>query len=85
MAAMSVKNSELMVGIYPPFDEYRTRHLTASERAVLRQLVVGSTNRHIAQQRNTSVCTVANQVRAIFTKLNVHSRSELAARLYGAA
>ena len=39
----------------------------------------------IAHRRHTSENTVANQVHAIFLKLGVHSRAELAARLQAKA
>lgn len=54
--------------------------LSIAERAVLVWLLEGATNADIAQQRGTSTRTVAKQVRAIFGKLQVDSRSELLAR-----
>jgi DNA-binding NarL/FixJ family response regulator len=55
--------------------------LTDAERQVVAHLVAGSTNGDIARRRGTSENTVANQVYAIFLKLGVRSRAELAARL----
>ena len=81
LAEVSVKGEDLLVGAYPLVNEDRIKGLTPAERAVLTDLVAGSTNRDIAQRRNTSEYTVANQVKAIFRKLEVSSRSELAVRL----
>jgi len=53
--------------------------LSPCERDVLRAVVRGDSNREIAESRGTSDRTVANQVQAIFRKLGVHSRCELAA------
>jgi DNA-binding NarL/FixJ family response regulator len=55
--------------------------LTPSEREVVSHLLCGSTNQDIAQQRGTSARTIANQVQAIFRKLHVQSRVELAIEL----
>ncbi|MBP8805012.1 MAG: helix-turn-helix transcriptional regulator [Kofleriaceae bacterium] len=58
-------------------------HLTEAERAIVRRIAAGDSNRAIADARGTSARTVANQVAAIFAKLGVASRSELLARLRG--
>jgi DNA-binding NarL/FixJ family response regulator len=52
--------------------------LTPSERAVLRALLAGATNGQIAARRGVSPRTVANQVAALFRKVRVHSRLDLA-------
>ena len=52
--------------------------LSPCEREVLLAAVRGDSNREIAQARGKSERTVANQVQAIFRKLDVHSRGELA-------
>lgn len=54
--------------------------LTEAEREVLRRILRGESNAEIAAARQTSLRTVANQVGAIFRKLGVSSRGELAAR-----
>lgn len=54
--------------------------LTTVERAVLRLIVDGESNRGIAERRGTSVRTVANQVAAMYRKFGASSRTELAAR-----
>jgi len=55
--------------------------LTLAEREVVLALLRGRSNRDIAGARATSVRTVANQIAAVFKKLRVSSRIELARRL----
>jgi DNA-binding NarL/FixJ family response regulator len=55
--------------------------LSASEREIATLCMQGQSNVQIAQQRNVSEKTVANQIFAIFEKLGVASRWELAAHL----
>jgi DNA-binding NarL/FixJ family response regulator len=55
--------------------------LTPSEREVVALLLRGASNREIADARGTTLRTVGKQVDAIYKKLGVHSRSELASRL----
>lgn len=57
--------------------------LTPAEREVVRDLLQGSSNAEIATSRQTSERTVANQIAAVFRKLSVSSRGELAALLSG--
>jgi DNA-binding NarL/FixJ family response regulator len=85
LAEVSIQGEDLLVGAYPLINEDRVEGLTEAERAVLAHLIAGSTNSDIAQKRQTSEHTVANQVQAIFRKLGVMSRSELAARLQSVA
>lgn len=54
------------------------RDLTRAEREVVEHVVAGRSNAQIAARRGTSVRTVANQLAAIFRKLAVGSRRELA-------
>jgi DNA-binding NarL/FixJ family response regulator len=51
--------------------------LTGAERAIVVELIAGSSQRSIARARGTSMRTVANQVASIFRKLDVGSRAEL--------
>ncbi|MGR9108793.1 MAG: LuxR C-terminal-related transcriptional regulator [Gammaproteobacteria bacterium] len=81
LAEYVVRGEALLVGAYPLVDEDRVKDLTDAEKAILAQLLAGSTNGDIAQRRKTSAYTVANQVQTIFRKIGVRSRSELAARL----
>jgi DNA-binding CsgD family transcriptional regulator len=52
--------------------------LTPAERFVVREILAGRSNEEIAAQRGTSERTVANQLSAIYRKLGVGSRAELA-------
>lgn len=52
--------------------------LTDAEQDVVRRLLAGGSNQQIADQRGSSVYTVANQIQSIFRKLGVASRAELA-------
>jgi len=55
--------------------------LTPSERDIVMRLFEGTSNREIARARGTSERTVANQLRCIYRKLGVFSRSELVATM----
>lgn len=85
LAEVSVDGESLLLGAYPLINEDKIQNLTESERAVLAHVVAGSTNSDIAKKRNASEYTVANQIKSVFAKLNVRSRSELAARLQSVA
>lgn len=56
--------------------------LSSGEKEVLRLLLDGQSTASIAVVRGTSPRTVSNQIATIFKKLNVHSRAELAAKLF---
>jgi len=81
LAEVAVAGERLLVGAYPFIDERSIEDLTEAECHVTAQIVAGSTNADIAKRRGVSEYTVANQVQAIFRKLQVRSRSELAVRL----
>jgi DNA-binding CsgD family transcriptional regulator len=55
--------------------------LSTAEREVVRAVLAGRSNLEIADMRGTSAKTVGNQLHAIYRKLGVGSRSELAAML----
>ncbi|CAN7591425.1 LuxR C-terminal-related transcriptional regulator [Pseudorhodoferax sp. LjRoot39] len=55
--------------------------LTPREREVAALVAAGHPNKEIARRLCTSHWTVKNQLRAIFSKLDVHSRTGLCARL----
>lgn len=57
--------------------------LTIAEAAIAQALTEGATTKEIAAARGTSTRTVANQIRAIFIKAGVNSRTELLAVLHG--
>lgn len=52
---------------------------TQAESAVARAAVAGLSNREIAEQRGSAPRTVAVQLRSIYRKLGISSRTELAA------
>jgi DNA-binding NarL/FixJ family response regulator len=81
LAEVAVAGERLLVGSYPLIDERWIKDLTSAECHVTAQIIAGSTNADIARSRDASEHTVANQVQAIFRKLQVRSRGELAARL----
>ncbi|HTO68628.1 MAG TPA: helix-turn-helix transcriptional regulator [Myxococcota bacterium] len=56
--------------------------LSFAERAVARLATSGRSDAEIAQQRGASARTVQNQLQSVYRKLGVHSRTELAARLF---
>ncbi|TXC67881.1 hypothetical protein FRC91_19570 [Bradymonadales bacterium TMQ1] len=58
--------------------------LSEAERDVARQVYEGLSNEAIATRRKTSPRTVANQLRAIYSKLGLSSREELVQLLGGA-
>lgn len=85
MAEAAVDGDALLLGFSPLVPAAQIVGLTAAEVAVLAYLIAGSTNGDIAHRRDCSEHTVANQVQAIFRKLGVRSRSELALRLQSRA
>ncbi|QSQ21963.1 helix-turn-helix transcriptional regulator [Pyxidicoccus parkwayensis] len=52
--------------------------LTNAERDIVGRVLHGDSNRDIALARGTSVRTVANQLAAIYQKLSITSRADLA-------
>jgi DNA-binding CsgD family transcriptional regulator len=64
---------------FPVGREDLWRGLTPRERAVATEVLRGLSNAGIARKLGVSPRTVANQVAAIFRKLGVGSRAELAA------
>jgi DNA-binding NarL/FixJ family response regulator len=82
LAEVAVSGERLLVGAYPLVDKRTVEKLTDAEREVVAHLITGSTNSDIAHRRRTSESTVANQIHAIYVKLGVRSRAELAARLH---
>jgi DNA-binding NarL/FixJ family response regulator len=62
------------------FDKVATpSELTRAEREVTTLVLEGWTNEQIAKARGTAPSTVANQLQAIFEKLDVNGRLELVA------
>jgi DNA-binding NarL/FixJ family response regulator len=81
LAEVAVGGERLLVGSHALLDERALAALAPAEREVAALLVAGSTYADVAARRGTSARTVANQARAIFRKLGVGSRVELALRL----
>lgn len=63
----------------------RRAPLTPRERDVVSLLVAGSSTREIATETGLTVSTVNTYLKRIFSKLGVHSRVELIARMAGTA
>jgi len=78
LAEVAIRDDKLLVGAYPLVAADRVASLTEAELDVVISLLSGSTNADIAQRRRSSERTVANQVQAIYRKIGVRSRSELA-------
>ncbi|MBI5481660.1 MAG: helix-turn-helix transcriptional regulator [Deltaproteobacteria bacterium] len=57
--------------------------LTLAEREVAAAAVAGKSNQEIAAARGVSTRTVANQLAAVYRKLGINSRAELAAFWHG--
>lgn len=64
-----------------PAEGQTSTELTAAEQAVVQALISGASTKEIAESRGTAARTVANQIRAIFIKLGVTSRTELLVEL----
>jgi DNA-binding NarL/FixJ family response regulator len=65
----------------PPSEVLLSPALSGAERDVAALLLEGKPYREIAEQRRTSVRTVANQVTSVFHRLKVSGRGELMARV----
>jgi DNA-binding CsgD family transcriptional regulator len=63
----------------PPKESVPIRGLSPSERSVAELVLQGHSNAEVARARSTSTRTVANQIAAVFRKLEVKSRRELRA------
>jgi DNA-binding CsgD family transcriptional regulator len=57
--------------------------LTKREKEVVSLLVSGASTRQIAEQTKLTVATVHTYLKRIYSKLGVHSRVELVARMVG--
>jgi DNA-binding NarL/FixJ family response regulator len=80
----SIDDTEFLVLSYPVVPLRVAEELTRAERDVAAAFARGRSMRDIAGMRGTSTRTVANQIRAIYSKLRVGSRAELSNRLSGA-
>jgi DNA-binding CsgD family transcriptional regulator len=59
----------------------KTTAISQAEQQVVDQLLAGSANREIAVALNRSVGTVKNQLRSVYLKYGVKSRTQLLLRL----
>jgi DNA-binding NarL/FixJ family response regulator len=80
--AWAVSNAEAaLIALSQPDDPEGMSALTPAERAVAQVLLLGLSDQNIARARNSSRHTVSKQVAAIYKKLGVRSRVELACKL----
>jgi len=75
-------NRELRVISLARPDTTLSKLLPSAELAVIRSLVEGLSYQEIARQRGTSTRTIANQISAVFRRLQVSGRNELVQRLF---
>lgn len=76
-ATFAVDSQEYAVLAFPVPEHEAPDGLTEAERSVVHGVLEGMTNAEIAARRGTSPNTVANQLRSIYVKVRVRSRSEL--------
>ncbi len=81
LSEVDIAGETLAVGAAPLLDETQLARLSDSEQDVALDLLRGATTSAIAERRGSSLLTVDTQVKAIFAKLRVGSRIELAAQL----
>ena len=81
LTEFELEGEPILVASAPLVTEERLAPFSAAEREVALLAVQGATNAAIATRRASAERTVANQLRAVFAKLGVHSRAELAAVL----
>jgi DNA-binding NarL/FixJ family response regulator len=62
----------------PTADQSETMVLTAREMEIVRELAGGATNREIARKLVVSESTVKNHVHSVLSKLQLHSRRDIA-------
>jgi DNA-binding NarL/FixJ family response regulator len=80
VSELEISGETLLVISFPIDAPDLTEQLTEAEAQVATLAVDGLTNAAIAEQRGTSLRTVANQMASILRKLGVQSRRELAVR-----
>lgn len=79
LTRVDIGQEALLVGGYGGCNRDTLAPLTEAEQAVALLLLQGATNREVARRRHSSYNTVANQIKAIYAKLGVRNRAELAA------
>lgn len=78
-ARFTLAGEEFAVISIPKASAVEFDSLTRAENEVCRLMLSGLSNADIARTRGTSINTVENQIASIFRKLEITSRSELAA------
>lgn len=81
LAVTEIDAEPRLIGRCACVDTQQLGHLTEAEREVAALIATGISNAAIAAQRGSSARTIANQVQAVFRKLGVRSRAELAVRV----
>jgi DNA-binding NarL/FixJ family response regulator len=81
VSTLELEGEELLVfSFLPDLDHPRMATLTKAEREITTLLVAGLSNADIASLRGTTLRTVTKQVEAVYRKMRVTSRNELAAQ-----
>lgn len=75
------QSSEVIVISYPLVPRFPAA-LTDAEQEIVERIMNLESNQDIATARGTSTNTVGNQIAAIFEKLGINSRAELARKLH---
>ena len=77
-------SDDLMILSYdlPSVSEQRLQELSETEAQICQLLVSGLSDHEIADARSRSVRTITTQLRALYKKAAVNSRTELIAWLY---
>lgn len=78
VSAFSAGSDEYVIFSYPLPSFRLPGGLTPAERAVIECLLRGDHPDDIALNRKRSISTIRNQIRAVYKKLGVSSRAELA-------
>jgi DNA-binding NarL/FixJ family response regulator len=81
LAEKSISDERFLIASSSLINVNGLENLSEAEREIVGLMIAGSTNAHIAERREASEYTVANQVQSIFRKLSVRSRAELVAKL----
>ena len=80
---VQIGGEELVVISMPSEPADSLRELSPAQREVALAAASGDSNAAIARRRRCSPRTIANQLAAVYRKLGIASRAELAALLFG--
>lgn len=78
VSRVDLDSDEYLVISFPTPDWTLPDSLSTAEREIALAILQGASNETIAQERHSSIRTVANQIASIFEKVGVSSRIELA-------